>query len=94
MVLLRKRCPVQQQSVEQLCGVAQVCIQKKAGIGQILWQRRSDSQVVGNRIHLQCFTSKNGAKVCTLAPGKLTGKDLRILAHQLVRFFQWAIVTH
>ena len=33
VVLLRKRCPVQQQSVEQLCGVAQVCIQQKAGIG-------------------------------------------------------------
>ena len=36
-VLLRKRCPVQQQGIEQLCCVAQVCIQQKAGIGQILW---------------------------------------------------------
>ena len=35
-VLLRKRCPIQQQGVEQLCCVAQVCIQQKAGIGQIL----------------------------------------------------------
>ena len=36
VVLLGKRCPVQQQGVEQLCGVAQVCIQQKVGIGQIL----------------------------------------------------------
>ena len=94
VVLLRKRCPVKQQGVEQFCCVAQVCIQQKAGIGQILWQGRSDSQVVGNRIHLQRFTSKNGVKVCTPAPGKLTGKDLRIPAHQFVRLFQWAILTH
>ena len=67
--------------------MAQVCIQQKASIGQILWQRCSDSQVVGNRIHLQRFISKNGAKVCTPAPGKLTGKDLWISARSSLGFF-------
>ena len=36
VVPLGKRCPVQQQSIEQLCCVAQVCIQQKVGIRQIL----------------------------------------------------------
>ena len=58
VVLLRKSCPVKQQGVEQLRCVAQVDIQQKAGIGQILRQRCSDSQVVGNKIYLQCFFIK------------------------------------
>ena len=36
VVLLGKRCPVQQQGVEWFCSVAQVGIQQKVGIGQIL----------------------------------------------------------
>ena len=41
-----------------------------------LYHGRLQMGVVGNRIHLQRFISKNGAKVCTPAPGKLTDKDL------------------
>ena len=55
VVLLGKRCPVQQQSVEQLCGVAQVCIQQKAGIGQILRQWHIGFQVIRNGIHLHFY---------------------------------------
>ena len=32
--------------------------------------------------------------LCTLAPGKLAVKDLRIPAHQLVRLFQLVILTN
>ena len=71
VILLRKRSPVKQQGIEQFCRVAQVCIQQKAGIGQILRQRCSDSQVIGNRIHLQRFTSKYGAKVCNSCSEKV-----------------------
>ena len=45
-VLLGKRCPVQQQGVEQFCCVAQVGIQQKAGIGQILRQWSISSQII------------------------------------------------
>ena len=60
-------------------------------------QRAAVSPVgsVGASKYLRPFEVAIGdPHLCTLAPGKLTGKDLRIPAHQLVRLFQLAKMTN
>lgn len=78
--------PAAECRAASLCGLG-LC-PAKAGIGQILRQGRSDSQVVGNRIHLQHFISKMAQRSATPAPKKLTGKDLRISARSSLGFFR------